>query len=83
MISITGRTPRNEAPMAMPVKEPSEIGVSMTRFESRPARVGTWEYYFYIDIEGHRDDAAVAAALAELGQKAAFLKILGSYPRAR
>ena len=57
--------------------------VSMTRFESRPARVGTWEYYFYIDIEGHRDEPAVAAALAELGQKAAFLKILGSYPRAR
>ena len=57
-------------------------GVSMTRFESRPARIGTWEYYFYIDIEGHRDDPAVAAALAELEQKAAFLKILGSYPRA-
>ncbi|PLZ01847.1 chorismate mutase [Burkholderia sp. WAC0059] len=58
-------------------------GVSMTRFESRPARVGTWEYYFYIDLEGHRDDAPVAAALAELEQMAAFLKILGSYPRAR
>jgi chorismate mutase / prephenate dehydratase len=58
-------------------------GVSMTRFESRPARVGTWEYYFYIDVEGHRDDAPVAAALSELGEKAEFLKILGSYPRAR
>jgi chorismate mutase/prephenate dehydratase len=58
-------------------------GVSMTRFESRPARVGTWEYYFYIDVEGHRDDASVTAALADLGQKADFLKILGSYPRAR
>jgi chorismate mutase / prephenate dehydratase len=58
-------------------------GVSMTRFESRPARVGTWEYYFYIDVEGHRDEPHVAAALAELGQKAALLKILGSYPRAR
>jgi chorismate mutase/prephenate dehydratase len=58
-------------------------GVSMTRFESRPARVGTWEYYFYIDVEGHRDDAAVSAALADLGRKADFLKILGSYPRAR
>jgi chorismate mutase/prephenate dehydratase len=45
--------------------------------------MGTWEYYFYIDVEGHRDDSHVAAALAELGQKAAFLKILGSYPRAR
>jgi chorismate mutase/prephenate dehydratase len=58
-------------------------GVSMSRFESRPARVGTWEYYFYIDLEGHRDDLSVAAALAELDQKAEFLKILGSYPRAR
>jgi chorismate mutase/prephenate dehydratase len=58
-------------------------GVSMTRFESRPARSGTWAYYFYIDLEGHRDDAPVAAALAELEQKAAFLKILGSYPRSR
>ncbi|CAB3763908.1 prephenate dehydratase [Paraburkholderia solisilvae] len=58
-------------------------GVSMTRFESRPARVGTWEYYFYIDLEGHRDDPAVSAALVELDQKAALLKILGSYPRAR
>ncbi|HTH58541.1 MAG TPA: prephenate dehydratase [Paraburkholderia sp.] len=58
-------------------------GVSMTRFESRPARVGTWEYNFYIDFEGHRDDERVAAALNELGSKAAFVKILGSYPRAR
>jgi chorismate mutase / prephenate dehydratase len=58
-------------------------GVSMTRFESRPARVGTWEYYFYIDLEGHRDDPSVSAALGELDLKAAFLKILGSYPRAR
>ncbi|HTI17441.1 MAG TPA: prephenate dehydratase [Trinickia sp.] len=58
-------------------------GVSMTRFESRPARMGAWEYYFYIDVEGHREDASVAAALAELGNAAAFFKILGSYPRSR
>ncbi|MDE2599821.1 MAG: prephenate dehydratase [Rhodocyclaceae bacterium] len=58
-------------------------GVSMTRFESRPAKGmggGKWEYVFYVDIEGHRDDAAVAAALNELGGKASFVKILGSYP---
>lgn len=55
-------------------------GVSMTRFESRPARIGTWEYYFYVDVEGHAEDAKVAAALAELRQNAAFFKILGSYP---
>ena len=55
-------------------------GVSMTRFESRPARIGTWEYYFYVDIEGHVFDAAVACALAELKDNAAFFKVLGSYP---
>ncbi|EIF82075.1 chorismate mutase/prephenate dehydratase, partial [Burkholderia pseudomallei 354a] len=75
---------KNEPGAVFKLLEPlARHGVSMTRFESRPARVGTWEYYFYIDIEGHRDDAAVQGALAELGRKAAFLKILGSYPRAR
>ncbi len=54
--------------------------VSMTRFESRPARVGTWEYYFYVDVEGHADDPKVAAALGELQKECAFYKCLGSYP---
>ena len=75
---------KNEPGAVYRLLEPlARHGVSMTRFESRPARVGTWEYYFYIDFEGHRDDARVAAALDELGAKAAFVKILGSYPRAR
>ncbi len=56
-------------------------GVSMKRFESRPARQGQWEYYFYIDLIGHAEDAAVAAALAELRERAAFFKLVGSYPR--
>jgi chorismate mutase/prephenate dehydratase len=75
---------KNEPGAVFKLLEPlARHGVSMTRFESRPARVGTWEYYFYIDVEGHREDPSVAAALAELGKKAAFLKILGSYPRSR
>jgi len=57
-------------------------GVSMTRFESRPARIGTWEYYFYVDVEGHAKDAAVTRALEELKDNAAFFKVLGSYPQA-
>jgi chorismate mutase/prephenate dehydratase len=57
-------------------------GVSMTRFESRPARTGLWEYLFFVDLAGHRDDPPVAAALAELRDKAPFLKLLGSYPAA-
>ena len=55
-------------------------GVSMTRFESRPARSGQWEYYFYIDLQGHPDQPHVKAALAELEQLCAFYKILGAYP---
>jgi len=57
-------------------------GVSMTRLESRPARTGRWEYLFYVDLEGHRQDARVAKALVELEKKASFLKNLGSYPAA-
>lgn len=56
-------------------------GVSMKRFESRPFRQGNWEYYFYIDLLGHEQDPAVAAALAEIRGHAAFFKSLGSYPR--
>jgi len=55
-------------------------GVSMTRFESRPARSGQWEYYFYIDLQGHPDQPNVAAALQELRGLCAFLKLLGTYP---
>jgi chorismate mutase/prephenate dehydratase len=57
-----------------------EHGVSMTRFESRPARSGQWEYYFYIDLQGHPDQPNVAAALQELRGLCAFLKLLGTYP---
>jgi len=60
----------------------SEAGVSMTRLESRPARHTLWDYVFFVDIDGHRDEPKVAKALAELKQKAAYLKVLGSYPAA-
>lgn len=57
-------------------------GVSMTRIESRPARTGQWEYLFFVDIDGHQADAAVDKALADIRQKAPFLKVFGSYPAA-
>jgi chorismate mutase/prephenate dehydratase len=57
-------------------------GVSMTRIESRPSRKGVWDYVFYIDIEGHRENVPVAKALAELDKEAFAVKVLGSYPRA-
>jgi chorismate mutase/prephenate dehydratase len=55
-------------------------GVSMTRFESRPARSGQWEYYFYIDLQGHPSQPNVAAALEDLRGLCAFYKVLGTYP---
>lgn len=55
-------------------------GVSMTRLESRPARTGQWEYYFYVDLLGHRNEPAVAQALLDLKKQVAFFKVLGSYP---
>ena len=63
--------------MLVPLKK---HGVSMSRFESRPARSGQWEYYFYIDVEGHPDDPKVGVALRELRGACAFFKVLGAYP---
>jgi chorismate mutase / prephenate dehydratase len=54
--------------------------VSMTRIESRPSRRGKWDYVFFVDVEGHRDDPNVAAALQELEAAAARYRVLGSYP---
>jgi chorismate mutase/prephenate dehydratase len=56
--------------------------INMTRIESRPSRKRTWDYVFFVDIEGHVSDEPVAKALAELGERASLFKVLGSYPRA-
>ncbi len=58
----------------------AEAGVSMTRLESRPSGNQAWEYVFFVDIEGHREDIAVKLALADLANKASWYKVLGSYP---
>ena len=60
----------------------ADNGVSMTKFESRPSRAGLWDYVFFIDMEGHHDDANVATALAGLAERTSFVKVLGSYPQA-
>ena len=59
----------------------SQSGINMTRIESRPNRLMPWQYLFYADVEGHRDDAILRKALEELKNRVSFLKILGSYPR--
>jgi len=76
VVSVTNR-PGAVHDLLVPLKV---HGVSMSRFESRPARSGQWEYYFYIDLVGHPDEAHVAAALKALREVCAFFKILGTYP---
>lgn len=60
----------------------AEETVDMMRIESRPSRRGLWNYYFFIDMEGHQHDDAVQRVLERSRTQAAFFKILGSYPRA-
>jgi len=56
--------------------------VSMTRIESRPSHCVNWEYVFFLDIEGHIENAAIKNSVEELKEEADLLKVLGSYPRA-
>jgi chorismate mutase/prephenate dehydratase len=54
--------------------------INMTKIESRPSKVRAWEYYFFVDLEGHHEDPHVMKALAELRRSSIYLKVLGSYP---
>jgi len=58
-------------------------GLSLSKIESRPSRRKPWEYVFFVDVVGHRDDGEVAAALDEVKSHCMFMKVLGSYPTAR
>lgn len=57
-------------------------GISLTSVVTRPSRTGRWLYVFFIDFEGHKEDAASRKALQAISQDAAEVKLLGSYPRA-
>jgi chorismate mutase/prephenate dehydratase len=76
VVSVTNR-PGALHDLLVPLKTHA---VSMSRFESRPARSGQWEYYFYIDLQGHPDEPKVHAALRELREICAYFKVLGTYP---
>lgn len=54
--------------------------INLTKIESRPLKKKAWDYYFFVDFEGHRLDKPVAKALAQLEEMCQFMKILGSYP---
>jgi chorismate mutase/prephenate dehydratase len=57
-------------------------GINLAKIESRPTKQKPWEYNFYLDFEGHRNEPRCVEALKALEKNAAFIKILGSYPRA-
>jgi chorismate mutase/prephenate dehydratase len=59
-----------------------DAGINLTRIESRPRGEKRWEYVFFADLEGHRQDPAVARALERLGELCAGVRVFGSYPRA-
>ncbi len=56
--------------------------ISMSNIESRPSRRGVWEYVFFIDVNGHHDDAILREAIIEIEKSSAMVKVLGSYPKA-
>jgi chorismate mutase / prephenate dehydratase len=55
-------------------------GINLSKIESRPSKKRPWDYYFFIDVTGHHDDASMKAALAELKKFCTLVKWLGSYP---
>ena len=56
--------------------------INMTKIESRPSKNKAWEYYFFVDVDGHATDAKVARALEDLQEHCTTMTILGSYPKA-
>ena len=64
------------------LKPLADRGISMSNIESRPSRRGVWDYVFFIDIDGHRDDELVKAAISEIEKASAMVTVLGSYPKA-
>ncbi|MSU64594.1 MAG: prephenate dehydratase [Opitutus sp.] len=63
--------------MLMPL---AERGINLSKIESRPSKKRPWDYYFFLDVTGHHDDAAMKDALAELRKFCPMVKWLGSYP---
>jgi prephenate dehydratase len=57
--------------------------LNLTKIESRPTKETPWEYNFYVDFEGNTGDRAVKQALAAIRPKTSYLKVLGSYKKAK
>ncbi len=78
--SLIISAPNKVGTMHSLLKPLADNGVSMTKLESRPSKMGLWEYVFFIDMMGHQQDEMVAKTLIDLEERAAFVKCIGSYP---
>ncbi len=65
------------------IKEFAIRNINLTKIESRPTKQTPWEYNFYLDFEGHREDVVVREALENLDRISLFVKVLGSFPKAK
>jgi chorismate mutase/prephenate dehydratase len=79
--SLVFSTPHQQGALRQVLEIFDGEAINLTRIESRPANGKRWEYVFFVDLEGHRADAAVQRALEALRQKCSMVKVLGSYPR--
>jgi chorismate mutase/prephenate dehydratase len=80
--SLLVSTPNTPGALYNTLEPFARFKISMSKIESRPSRRENWDYVFFIDVEGHRSDAALAAALDALQDCVNSLNVLGSYPRA-
>lgn len=55
--------------------------INMTKIESRPSKRKAWEYFFFVDFDGHFEDPRIAETLKDLEEHCSFFKVLGSYPQ--
>lgn len=79
--SLVCSAPNQPGSLAKLINALAEEGVNITKLVSRPSPTDVWDYVFYIDIDGHKDDAKIVKALQALESQALFVKVLGSYPK--
>lgn len=65
------------------LEEFANRGINLTKIESRPTKQKPWEYFFFLDFEGHKDDRNCKEVLETISKRTDFLKIIGSYPRVK
>jgi prephenate dehydratase len=80
--SLVFAVPNSPGSLYGALEEFARRQINLTKLESRPRRNRTWQYVFYVDFDGHWQDPDASEALVYLLNRAAFVKLLGSYPAA-